>query len=272
MKLNIFMKKTYKKIAVIGGGIMGTVLIRALVDTNSSEQIIVCEKNTSHHKKLGGINSCIKVTDNSTDCADVDVIFLAVKPQDFNNIELKINKETLVCSIMAGVSITNIKTKLKIDKVIRMMPNIAARVGEGFTIWTANTKVSNLEKKWVKNFLAKMGNQLYVRTEQKIDKATAITGSGPAYIFNILFIFMNATQQLGFTREEAHRMVRQVLRGANALINEDADFMELTHQVTSKGGTTEAALRVFADSDFQKTWDKAIAAAYKRAQELSKLK
>ncbi|OGI90790.1 pyrroline-5-carboxylate reductase [Candidatus Nomurabacteria bacterium RIFCSPLOWO2_01_FULL_40_15] len=266
------MKKTYKKIAVIGGGIMGTVLIRALVDINSSLQIIVCEKNTSHHKKLGDINSRIKVTDSSTDCADADIIFLAVKPQDFNNIELKIKKETLVCSIMAGVSITSIKTKLKIDKVIRMMPNIAARVRESFTAWTATAKVNDSEKKWVKNFLIKMGDELYVNTEKKIDQATAVTGSGPAYIFNILFIFMNVTQQLGFTKKEAHRMARQVLRGVNALVDKNTNFAELTQQVTSKGGTTEVALKVFADSNLKKIWMKAIAAAYKRAHELSKQK
>lgn len=264
------MKKTYKKIAVLGGGIMGNVLIHALIDTNSAEKIIVCEKNTSYHKKLKGISSVIRVTENFTDCIDAGVIFLAIKPQDFKNFEFNLNKNVLVCSIMAGVSIGEIKSKLKIDKVIRMMPNIAARVGEGFTTWTTTNKVSVIEKKWIKNFLVKMGDELYVNTEKKIDQATAITGSGPAYIFNILSVFMKSAQKLGFTKEESHRMVRQVLRGANALIDKDTDFKELIHQVTSKGGTTEAALKVFTDSNLEKIWMKAITAAYKRARELSK--
>lgn len=264
------MKQTYKKIAVIGGGVMGTILVRALVDANSSKHIIVCEKNASHYKKLGDINPRIRVTDNPAHCVTADIIFLAIKPQDFNNVELKINEKTLVCSIMAGVSIANISARLKTDKIIRMMPNIAARMGEGFTAWTATTKVSALEKKWIKNFLIKMGDQLYVNTEQKIDKATAITGSGPAYIFNTFSVFIHATQQLGFKKEEARRMVYQVLRGVYALANANNNFEELTHQVTSKGGTTEAALKVFTDSNLKKIWTKAITAAYKRAHKLSK--
>ncbi len=264
------MKQTYKKIAVIGGGIMGTILVRALTKTGLSKHIIVCEKNISRHKKLRDISSHIQVTSNPLDCVAADVIFLAVKPQDFNNLKLKINKEILVCSIMAGISITNIKTKFKINKVIRMMPNMAARVGESFTAWTVTTKVNVLEKKWVENFLAKIGAQLYVKTEQEIDKATAVTGSGPAYLFYTLSVFMHATLQLGFNPKEARRMVHQVLRGVSALVKEDTNFMELTHQVTSKGGTTEAALKVFTNSNFKKIWMRAIMAAYKQARQLSK--
>jgi len=264
------MKQTYKKIAVIGGGVMGTVLVSALAKMGSSKHIVVCEKNIAHHKKLLKISSCVQVTSNSTECASADVIFLAIKPQDFGSVELKIDKQTLVCSIMAGVSINNIRKQLKTNKVIRMMPNIAARAGEGFTVWTATVYVSALEKKWTRNFLVRIGSQLYVKTEQKIDKATAVTGSGPAYIFNTLSAFMNAARQLGFKPGEAQSMVRQVLRGANALVEKNTNFVELTHQITSKGGTTEAALRIFTGAKLKKIWIKAIEAAYKRARELSK--
>ena len=264
------MKQNYKKIAVIGGGIMGTVLVRALTRTDSAKYIVVCEKNITHHKKLQKISSCVKVADDPSDCASADIIFLAVKPQDFGNVKLKISKQTLICSIMAGVSISNIRNQLKTDKVVRMMPNIAARVGESFTVWTATAKVTTLEKKWVESFLVKIGAQLYVKTEQKIDKATAVTGSGPAYIFNTLSVFIYTAQQLGFNSEEARQMIRQVLRGTSALADENVDFSELTRQVTSKGGTTEVALQVFTNSDFKKIWIKAVTAAYNRARKLSK--
>lgn len=259
-----------KKISVIGGGIMGTVLARALAKTGSSKQILVCERNIIRHKELKKIGSCVHAVNRLADCEDSNVIFLAIKPQDFGSLEMRISKKTLVCSIMAGISISHIRKKLKTDKVIRMMPNMASRVGEGFTAWTTTAKVNILEKKWVENFLAGIGIQLYLKTEDQINKATAVTGSGPAYILNILSMFMRATEQLGFKKEEAKCMVRQVLRGANALVNEDTDFAELTHQVTSKGGTTEAALQVFTNSDMEETWVKAIDAAYKRARELSK--
>ena len=264
--------KKYNKIAIIGGGVMGTVLARALVKMRAGKQVLICEKNRRHHRQLKKLGAQVSVTRQIELCSDADIIFLAVKPQDFNGVKLKINKQTLICSIMAGVSISDIRAKLKIEKIIRMMPNMAARVGKSFTAWTAAARVSVQEKKWIENFLARIGLQLYVKTEQEIDKATAVTGSGPAYIFNTLFVFMQSAQKLGFTREETHRMAIQVLRGVNALVNKDTDFTELTHQVTSKGGTTEAALKVFANSDFKKTWVKAITAAYKRARELSKQK
>lgn len=171
---------------------------------------------------------------------------------------------------MAGISIADIRKQLHTEKVVRMMPNMAARVSEGFTAWTATNKVTGLEKKWIENFLNETGAQLYVKEEQKIDRVTAITGSGPAYIFNTLSVFIYAAENLGFKKEEAKKMIHQVLRGADALADEGIDFAELTRQVTSKGGTTEAALKVFAKSNLKKMWNKAIVAAYDRARELSK--
>jgi len=266
------MQQTYKKIAVLGGGVMGTVLARALVETKSSRHITVCEHRASQRKNLRKINSRIQATADISKCTDAEVLFLAIKPQDFRNIKLKINKQTLVCSIMAGIAIADIRKQLKTSKIVRMMPNMAARVGEGFTVWTATTKVASKEKKWVKNFLEKIGAQLYVKSEQQIDKATAVTGSGPAYILNTLSVFIHAAEELGFKKEEANQMVRQVLRGVNALTKENIDLAELTRQVASKGGTTEAALEVFANANLKKTWTRAITAAYKRAGKLSKQK
>jgi len=266
------MKQLYKKIAIIGGGVMGTILTNALVKTNASKHIVVCEKSVIHHKKLEKINLRVKATSNFLECVDAEVIFLAVKPQDFNSVKLKINKSVLICSIMAGVSIANIRNQLNVDKVIRMMPNTGARVGESFTAWTATKKVSTIEKKWVEEFLTQMGDQFYVKDEKQIDKITAITGSGPAYIFNTLSVFMKAAVKLGFKEKEAYRMVRQVLRGVNALTDGESNFTELTQQITSKGGTTEAALKVFTDSKLEKIWKEAVNAAYKKAQELSKQK
>ncbi|MFA6000134.1 MAG: pyrroline-5-carboxylate reductase [Candidatus Paceibacterota bacterium] len=264
------MKTNYKKIAVVGGGVMGTVFIRALIKTNSIGHILVCEKNKSNYAKLKKISSRVRTTDDSRACGDADIVFLAVKPQDFNNLELTINKQTLVCSIMAGVSISKIQKKLHIKKVVRLMPNIASRVNAGFTTWTTATGVNTEERKWIKNLLTEMGDELYVKNEQTINKATAITGSGPAYLFNVLSVFVNSAQELGFKKEEAHRMVLQTLRGVNALSNKDTNFKELISQIASKGGTTEAALKIFNASKLDKIWAKAVLNAYKRAEQLSK--
>src|SRR3989338_324983 len=144
--------KKYNKIAIIGGGVMGTVLARALVKMRAGKQVLICEKNRRHHRQLKKLGAQVSVTRQIELCSDADIIFLAVKPQDFNGV------------------------KLKIEKIIRMMPNMAARVGKSFTAWTAAARVSVQEKKWIENFLARIGVQLYVKTEQEIDKATAVTG------------------------------------------------------------------------------------------------
>lgn len=263
------MKNNYKKVAVIGGGVMGTVLVRALIKSSSVKNILVCERNALLRKKLQKINSSVHTTEDLADCGDAEIIFLAVKPQDFQSVNLKINEETIICSIMAGVYMKEISNQLKTKKVARMMPNLASRVDEGFTAWIATNEVNAREKEWIKNFLTQMGTQLYVKKEEDMNKATAITGSGPAYIFNTLSLFTRAAQKIGFSEKESRLMVRQVLRGASALINENTDFAELTRQVTSKGGTTEAALKVFNESKMKETWAKAVRKAYKRAQELS---
>lgn len=249
---------------------MGTVFVRALVKIASSANILVCEKNIFYHKNLEKIGSCVRTTKDLSGCESADIIFLAIKPQDFRSIQLQINKKTLICSIMAGISISEISKQFKIKKVVRMMPNMAARADEGFTAWTTTSNVSPQEKVWMKNFLSKIGTELYVKEEGWINKATAITGSGPAYIFNTLSVFTEAAKKLGFKEKGAHLMILQVLRGVNALVDENTDFAELTLQVASKGGTTEAALKVFADSNTKKVWIKAVEAAYKRARELSK--
>lgn len=266
------MKSPYKKITVVGGGVMGTIFVRALVKIGSSANILVCEKNISYHKNLKKIGPQVHTTNDLSECESADVIFLAIKPQDFPNINLQLNKKTLVCSIMAGISISEISTQFKIKKVVRMMPNMAARVDEGFTAWTATSNVSAQEKVWVKNFLSQMGAEFYVKEEQQINKVTAITGSGPAYILHTLSIFKDAAKKLGFKEKEAHLMVRQVLRGVNALVDETTDFDEMILQVASKGGTTEAALKVFASSNIKKIWAKAVEASHQRARELSQQK
>lgn len=264
------MSKKYNTVAIIGGGVMGTVLARSIVSSSESRNILICERDKSQHKRLKKISSLISVTSDVRDCSDVDVLFLAVKPQDFAGLGISVKENVLVCSIMAGVSISEISKVLNTQKVVRMMPNLGARVNQSFTSWTTSKKVSIEEKKWVKNFLNSFGTELYVNNEDKINKSTAVSGSGPAYLFFILSIFVDAAKDLGFKEKEARSMVQQVLRGVNSLSNENTDFKELAKQVTSKGGTTEAALKVFSENKTEDIWLKAVRVAYLRALELSK--
>ena len=150
------------------------------------------------------------------------------------------------------------------------MPNTPAQVGVGFTAWTATNTVTQSEKKFLETILSCMGKHLYVEQEDDINKATAISGSGPAYFFLMVLELAKAAEELGFEHGVAVDMAVQTIKGASALIDKKSDLDQLVQRVASKGGTTEAALAVFKESKIDKIWEAAIQAAYRRAKELSR--
>ena len=258
-----------KKIAIVGGGVMGSVLVRTIIGAKIAKSIIVCEKDKKKERLLKKISKSVKVTSRLEDCRGADLVFLAVKPQDFSGISLD-SGNSMIVSVMAGVPISKIKKQLKTDLVVRTMPNMAARFGEAFTVWTATKQVSAADKALVRKILTGMGEELFVAREDVIDKATAVSGSGPGYFFHVIDVFIQAAKKLGFGEKEATKMVLQTFKGASIFIDEKSDVNELVKNVASKGGTTEAALKVFFKKKFGKIWEEAVKAAYKRAKELSK--
>ncbi len=150
------------------------------------------------------------------------------------------------------------------------MPNLPARLGQGFIVWTSTSAVDKREKIWLKNFWKILGDEIYVGKEAIIDKATAITGSGPAYIFYNLQCFIQAARAMGFSQKVALDMVISVFNGSLGLLKENQDYHGLIKQVASKGGTTEAALNKFKELSLDRIWLKAVRAAYRRSQDLNK--
>ena len=258
-----------KQIAIIGSGVMGGTLAKAIIKADTGYRLLVCDRDSQKLQKLTDTYAGIKTTIDPALCKSADIIFLAVKPQDFASITINFKKDALLCSIMAGVSITSLR-RLGAEKIVRMMPNTPAQVGVGFTAWTATDAVIQSEKNFLETILSYMGKHLYVAHEDDINKATAISGSGPAYFFTMLIAFIDAARNLGFSKEEANAMVIQTMKGASALIDEKTNLDQLVQRVASKGGTTEAALKVFKESKIDKIWEAAIRAAYRRARELAK--
>jgi len=261
-----------KRIAVIGAGAMGSTLVQAIVGVGLKYQILVCDRDPDKLRKIANARLKVKTTANLALCADADIVFLAIKPQDFQSIPLNLKKNALLCSVMAGVSIATLRRRLGAKKVVRMMPNMAASVGAGFTAWTSVGPVIREEKNIIETILSRMGQHLFMSREDNIDKATAISGSGPAYFFTMILACVGVARKLGFAPEVATKMAVQTIKGASALINEKSNLDELIRRVASKGGTTEAALTIFKNAKINKIWEKAIRAAYKRAKELSKEK
>ncbi|MFH1523118.1 MAG: pyrroline-5-carboxylate reductase [Patescibacteria group bacterium] len=268
------------KLGIIGTGVMGTIFINRLLKTKTlfKNQILVNDNSPENIKKVNKNYGVKGTLDKKKLIEKANIILLAVKPQNFKNLTIEIkkyikpNKKLLVLSIMAGVDIKNIQKLLGFKKVVRVMPNLPAKIGQGISVWQASPEVSQSQKREAKIILQSLGQELEVKDEKIIDKATAISGSGPAYVFLFQEMMAIASQKLGLPQKIAHKLVEQTIKGSINLqkkLNVSPEI--LRQQVTSKGGTTAQAINIFEKHKTQNIFTKALRAAYKRSQELKKL-
>jgi len=204
-----------------------------------------------------------------------DLVILAVKPQDsealFQGLRPLIDPQQVFLSIMAGVRIETIGEQLGARKIIRAMPNLPAQIGMGMTAFTSSDEVTRIELVMVQNLLNTTGKTVYVAQESAIDAATAVSGSGPAYVWFFMEAMMSAARDMGFNQSESELLVSQTFRGAIELYDK-SDFScgEWIEKVCSRGGTTEAALRSYAEKDLRQAIIEGANAALSRAVELGK--
>ena len=254
------------KIAIIGGGNMGTAIAKAL---NEKFKVIVSERDPLKHAKFSELE--IDVTDsNIRACEDADVVILAVKPQDFADLDVggHLKGDAVVVSIMAGVGIEKIREVLGGHKFIaRVMPNLPALISEGISGFYA-PDLDPAQKSLVCDILRTFGEEVEVENEDDINKITAISGSGPAYVFYFIKALSDAGVSLGLKPAVAHKLALKTALGASKYASFDT-LEGLIKRVASKGGTTEKALQVFDNRDLANIVEQAAEAAYKRAKELS---
>lgn len=211
-----------------------------------------------------------------TECVPgADIIVLAVKPQDsgplLTSLRALVQPEQLILSIMAGVRIDTLRAALNTAKIIRAMPNLPAQIGMGMTAFTSTDEVSRAELVQVQNLLSTTGKTVYVDEESAIDASTAISGSGPAYVYYCMSALMDAAAQMGFTPAQAELLVSQTFRGAVELYSQSGlSCQEWIARVASKGGTTEAALRTFGSREVREGLMAGADAARDRAEELGR--
>ena len=263
-------------ILIIGMGNMGETYARSLLHSRivDKEHLFLLEKSPEKGKLIEEKNIGTVHPAPGPYIKEADLIILAVKPQDtkslFPMIKEFLDPDRVLLSIMAGVSINRIAEELGTKKVIRAMPNLPAQVGMGMTVYTSSKDVTRLELVTVQNILNATGKAIYVNQENQIDAATAISGSGPAYVFYFMNTMIDAALDLGIGRSEAALMVFQTFRGAIELFNKnDLSCKEWIQKVASRGGTTEAALQTFQEENLNKNMLKGIQSAFKRATELS---
>jgi pyrroline-5-carboxylate reductase len=265
------------QILIIGGGNMGSTYAQSFVRSHitSKKNMMILEKSPEKAEELS-LKDIGTIYGNAADCIPAaDLIILAVKPQDigilFQHIKPFVTSNQVILSIMAGVTISSICSGLGVTKVIRAMPNLPAQIGAGMTAFTATDDVTRLELVMIQNLLNTTGKTVYVEKEAMIDATTAISGSGPAYVYYFMNAMMQAAQQMGFNQSEAELLVNQTFMGALDLYaKSDLSCDEWISRVASKGGTTEAALKDFAENNLHLNIMNGTFAALNRAIELGK--
>jgi pyrroline-5-carboxylate reductase len=265
------------KIAIVGCGNMGMAFARSFIqyDLVKRQNLLLIEKSTDRAEALREEGSGVVVDTISPSVSDVDLVILSVKPQDYASITEDLSRflkpEQLVLSIMAGITIAKIQESLKHDLVVRAMPNTPAMLGMGITAFTASANISFAKLLKVENLINATGRSVYIEDESMIDAVTALSGSGPAYFYYIVKHMVEAGKQMGFEESMALQLVKQTMLGSYHLINNaEKNLDDLIKAVASKGGTTEAALKVFGEKAINQGLIDGIVAARDRAEELSK--
>jgi pyrroline-5-carboxylate reductase len=205
------------------------------------------------------------------------IIILAVKPQKLNGVlhELKdaLNSEDLVLSIVAGARIETMAGELSHTAIVRAMPNTPAQVGEGMTVWTATEQVDDARRRQVSVMLGALGREMRVEEERQIDMATALSATGPTYIFLVMESLVDAGVHMGFSREVARELVLQTMLGSVRFAMESHKHpAELRNMVTSPGGTSAEAIYQMEKGGLRTVLSKAVYAAFQRAVALGQKK
>lgn len=264
-------------IAIIGVGNMGGAIADGLLRniTKLGEPTLVLNDPVAQLMRRFASDDHVRITDSAFVAArQAPTVILAVKPQTTKEalISLRpcITSKHLIISIAAGIEIGSIKKIIgKKVPVVRVMPNICAKVGESMSVWTESPEVSATQKKRVIKILNSIGKELHVKDEGLLDVATAAAGSGPAYFFYMTEILERWAVKNGFSVEEAALLAHQTSAGSAKMLAASGEKAEVLRKaVTSKKGTTDAAIKSMDKLGFKKAFQRGITSARRRAREL----
>jgi pyrroline-5-carboxylate reductase len=205
------------------------------------------------------------------------VVILAIKPQRLalvlRELEGALQPQQLVVSIVAGARLETLASELHHPAIVRAMPNTPAQIGQGMTAWTATQEVDDAQQEQVRSMLTALGREIYVENERMIDMATALSGTGPTYIFLVMEALVDAGVHMGFSRHVAQELVLQTMLGSVLFAQESQKHpAELRNMVTSPGGTSAEAIYQMEKGSLRTVLSKAVYAAYQRAVALGKPK
>lgn len=273
--------KNLKKLLILGAGKMGGSLLKGLIDNAELDfDIVVVEPHLNSDNSDLIKKNKIKHYDSIRDIKDpdFDLILFAVKPQVIEVVcsdvleNLNQRKAFSIISILAGTKAKTFESHFENSQVIRSMPNLAASVGSGITALYANESTDKLFKTIAGKIFSGVGEIIWVDNEDIMDVITATSGSGPAYYFFLTECLSFVAQEMGLNPIDADKLSRQVAIGSSDIMKASNDSLSnLREKVTSKGGTTEAALEVLMspDKEFFNIFRRAVNKAYKKSKELS---
>lgn len=254
------------KFALLGVGVMGSAILENILVQKifAPQQILAIDLNLQRLKRF----ACqgVQVTPELKAAQASEILLIALKPQQLKVALQDFQTQALVLSIVAGVSIQELKKLTGATKIVRAMPNTPAQIGAGITGVYYPRNLTVKLKKCLAKILAGLGTTLRVLREKDLASITAISGSGPAYFFAFAEGLIQAGEQLGLTPQQATTLVRETFFGSAKLAaNSELSFTNLRQNVTSKGGTTEAALKEFQKKHLEKIIAQATLAAFRRA-------
>lgn len=265
------------RIAFIGGGNMAGALISGLVNKLAAPtQIHVIDLNSDSLQNLVaryGVSTSLSIEQAASYLRGADLIVLAVKPQQLHKVAASLSphiQSQIVLSVAAGIRAADLSRWLGgYQKIVRAMPNTPAMIGLGMSGLYAMDTVSEAERSVAQNIMQAVGDTLWVEQEAMIDAVTAVSGSGPAYVFYFIEAMQEAAQQLGFDAVQARQLALATFQGAAQLAQQsDESVSILRERVTSKGGTTYAALCSMDASAVKPAIHQAVLAAAQRGKEL----
>ena len=266
-----------QKITFIGPGVMAEAMIDGLIREGVAKPEALYASGPSQERveQLSQKYGIHGQTDNTEAVSQADVVVLSVKPQQLEKVltglRASIKPSALVLSIVAGAPIEKIAGGLAHTSIVRSMPSMPAQIGEGITVWTAAPSVSAEQKEIARQILCALGDEIFVEEETYLDYATALSGTGPAYVFLFMEAMVDAGVHLGFPRRIAEQLVAKTVRGSVDYYWSREDplhLAKLRNQVTSPGGTTAYALYYLEKAGFRTAISRAIWAAYERSREL----
>jgi pyrroline-5-carboxylate reductase len=264
-----------RTIATVGSGVMGEAMIVGLLSGNlvDASQIVASHPRAERRAELERTHGIRSVASNVEAIDGVDVVILAVKPQMLARVGREIGPHLrpgqLVLSILAGPTSAALVSALGHDQVVRAMPNTPARIGSGMTVWYATPATTDEQRSQAKALLSALGAELEVEDEKWVAMATAVSGTGPAYVFLVMEALIDAAVHLGFPRHVAHDLVIETLEGSTRFAKQSGDHPAvLRNMVTSPGGTSAAALHELESGRLRTVLSEAVWAAFRRTVEL----